>query len=57
VQLLAPAQAELDLRAALLVEVDLQRDHREALALRRAEELVDLALVQQQAARAGGSRG
>src|SRR4051812_49187217 len=54
VGLLALAQPQLDLRPALVVEVDLQRHHRVALALGSADQLVDLAAVQQQPARALG---
>src|SRR5215510_12195537 len=51
VELLAARERELDLGAALLVEIELERHQRHALALDCARELVDLALVQQQPAR------
>src|SRR5581483_7256600 len=54
VQLLAAAERYLDLRAALVVEIDLQRNDGHALALHGARKLVDLALVQQELARALG---
>src|SRR5689334_6039243 len=54
VQLLAARQRDLDLGAASLVEIELKRHHRHALALDRAGELVDLPLVQQQLARPFG---
>ncbi len=47
-------ERELDLGAALLVEIELERHERHALALDRAGKLVDLAPVQQQLARALG---
>src|SRR5258708_37268025 len=52
VQLLALGERELDLGPALVVEIELERHQRHALALDRADQLVDLALVQQQLARA-----
>src|SRR5947207_15003327 len=52
VQLLALGKRELDLGSALVVEIELERHQRHALALDRADQLVDLALVQQQLARA-----
>src|ERR1044072_1079079 len=54
VQLLAARQREFDLGAALLVEIELERHERHSLALDRADQLVDLALMQQQLARALG---
>src|SRR5690606_3479203 len=48
VGLLALRQRQLDLGPSAAVEVDRQRDHRHPLALDRAEQLFDLALVQQQ---------
>src|ERR1044072_560572 len=51
VQLLALGERELDLGAALVVEIELQRHQGHAVALDRADQLVDLALVQQQFAR------
>jgi hypothetical protein len=51
VQLLTARQRDLDLGASLRVEIQLQRNHRESLPLDRADQLVDLALVQQQLAR------
>src|SRR4051812_8726557 len=52
VQLLAARQRDLDLRPAALVEIDLERHDRHALALHGPDQLVHLALVQQQFARA-----
>src|SRR6266446_3301938 len=54
VQFLAAGERELDLGAALLVEIELERDERHALALDRARELVDLAPVEQELAGALG---
>src|SRR5471032_3412444 len=51
VRLLALRERDLDLGAALAVEIDLQRHDRAALALDRADQLADLGLVQQQLAR------
>ena len=45
------AERDLDLGAALLVEIKLERHDGHALALDRAGQLVDLALMQQQFAR------
>src|SRR5262249_37954674 len=50
---LAPGQPDLDLGPAVL-EVDAQRDEREALLLGAPVELVDLLVVQQQLAPADG---
>src|SRR5258708_7199271 len=50
-QLLALGERELDLGAALVVEIDLQRYDGHAFALDRAHQLVDLPLVQQKLAR------
>src|SRR5437879_13522313 len=50
VQLLALRERNLDLRAAFVVEIDFQRHDRHALALDRADQLVDLALMQQELA-------
>src|SRR5581483_5584247 len=52
VQLLAAGERELDLCTALVVEIELERHQRHALALDRADQLVDLPFVQQQLARA-----
>src|SRR5262245_34819177 len=54
VQLLSAGERQLDLGAALLVEIELERHQRHALALDRASELVDLAPVQQELARTLG---
>ena len=43
VKLFAARQSQLDLGAAPLVEIELERHQRHALALHRADELVDLA--------------
>src|ERR1700728_541110 len=51
VELLAAREGKLDLGAALFVEIELERNERHALALDRADEFVDLALMQQQLAR------
>src|SRR5215470_17720255 len=51
VQLLALGECDLDLGAALLVEIELERNEGHALALDRAHELVDLPLVQEELAR------
>src|SRR6266567_4245918 len=48
VQLLALGERDLDLGAALVVEIDLQRYDRHALALDRPHQLVDLPPVQQE---------
>jgi hypothetical protein len=48
VDLLAPAEAELQLGLATLVDVDPERDERQALRLRLAEELVDLGPMEEQ---------
>ena len=50
-ELLAARDGDLELGAPLLVEIELQRHDRHALAIDRAGELVDLPLVQQQPAR------
>src|SRR5689334_16928407 len=50
-QLLAPGEGDLDLGAAFVVEIDFQRYDGHALALDRADQLVDLALMQQELAR------
>src|SRR6476659_167222 len=52
VQLLALGERELHFGAPLLVERALERHEGHALALDRADQLVDLPLVQQQLARA-----
>src|SRR4029077_12338422 len=52
VQLLALGERELHLGAAFVVEIELERHERHALALDRADRLADLALVQQELARA-----
>src|SRR5262245_23956334 len=54
VELLAARQRQLDLGAALGVEVELEWHHRHALSLDSGGELVDLAAVQQELARALG---
>src|SRR5215475_10701512 len=51
VELLAAGERKLDLGAALLVEIELERHERHALALHRARQLVDLAPMQKQPAR------
>src|SRR6266853_6294886 len=51
VQLLALGERNLDLGAAFVVEIDFQRHDRHTLALDRADQLVDLALMQQELAR------
>src|SRR5271165_5362001 len=51
VQLLALGERELQLGAAALVEVKLERDQGHAFAVDRADQLVDLLSVQQQLAR------
>src|ERR1044071_1696056 len=51
VQLLALCQRNLDLGATLVVEIDLERHDRHALALDRAHQLVDLPLVEEELAR------
>src|ERR1700757_2453158 len=51
VQLLAARERELELGAALLVEIKLQRHDRHALALDPAGELVDRRAMQQRLAR------
>ena len=50
-RVLALGERDLDLRPALLVEIDLQWHHGHALALGRHDQPADLALVQQQFAR------
>src|SRR5438874_1596458 len=52
VQLLAARKRELDLGAPSVVEIEPQRHERHALALDSADQLVDLAFMQQQLARA-----
>src|SRR5581483_7516926 len=52
VQLLAARKRDLDFRAALLVEVELERDDGHAFALYRANEAADLPCMQQQFPRA-----
>src|SRR5262249_14104994 len=54
VQLLAAGKRKLELGAALLVEIELERHERHSLALDRAHELVDLAAVQEELAHALG---
>src|SRR5215212_8720419 len=51
VQLLALGERNLDFGAAFVVEIDFQRHDCHALALDRADQLVDLALMQQELAR------
>src|SRR5262245_18512850 len=51
VQLLAASEAEFHFGAAARVEIHLQRDQREAFALRGTDQLRDLPLVQKQPAR------
>src|SRR5690606_2672549 len=51
VGLLALGEGQLDLGAPPAVEVDRERDQRHALALDRADHLLDLALMEQQLAR------
>src|SRR5687768_2381021 len=48
VQLLAARERKLDLGTTFLVEIELQRHQRHALALDRSSELVDLSAVQEQ---------
>ena len=48
VELLALPEAELQLRLAALRDVELQRDERQALRLRAAQELVDLVAMEQE---------
>ena len=50
VELLAAGQAQLDLRPALAGQVQPERDDRQALRLRLAEQLVDLGAVEEQLA-------
>src|SRR6266478_7886019 len=54
VQLLAAGERKLELGAALLVEIKLERHERHSLALDRAHKLVDLAAVKQELAHALG---
>src|SRR5258708_25987843 len=54
VQLLATRERKLELGAALLVEIKLERHERHALALDGAYKLVDLAAVKQELAHALG---
>src|SRR5436190_5200918 len=54
VELLAARQRQLDLGAALDVEIELERHQRHALALDRAHQLVDLVAMQKELARALG---
>src|SRR5208282_497058 len=51
VELLAARQRQLDLGTTLLVEIELERDQRHAIALDCADQFVDLAAVQQKLAR------
>ena len=51
VQLLAAAERDLDLGAALFVEIELERHDRHAFPLDRAGSLLICALMQQQLAR------
>src|SRR5262245_13424993 len=55
VQLLATRERKLELGAALLVEIKLERDQGHALTLDGAYKLVDLAAVKQELAHALGS--
>src|SRR5262245_24136318 len=50
VQLLAAGKRELDFGAALVVEIELERHQRHALALDRADQLADLAAVEEELA-------
>src|SRR5215467_1375966 len=54
VQLLAARERKLELGAALVVEIEPERHQRHSLALDRADELVDLAAVQEKLAHALG---
>src|SRR5215475_1541997 len=54
VQLLAAGERKLQLGAALLVEIELERHERHSLALDRAHELVDLTAVKEELAHALG---
>src|SRR5688572_11649534 len=54
VQLLAFGERDLQLGAAFVVEIELEWHDRHALALDRADQPVDLPLVQEQLARALG---
>jgi hypothetical protein len=54
VELLAPPQPELHLGAPAVVEEDPQGDDGKTLALARADELVDLAPVQEELSRTAG---
>src|SRR6516225_4747548 len=54
VQLLAAGERKLEFGAALVVEIELERHQRHSLALDRADELVDLAAVQEELAQALG---
>src|SRR5262245_16784093 len=53
-QLLAARERKLELGAALLVEIQLERHQRHSLALDRAHELVDLAAVKEELTHAFG---
>src|SRR6516164_3017388 len=53
-QLLAARERKLQLGAAFLVEIELERHERHTLALDRSDELVDLAAVQEELAQALG---
>jgi hypothetical protein len=54
VQLLAAPERDLDLGAALGIEIELERHEGHAFALDGADQFIDLALVQQQLARTLG---
>src|SRR5262249_57234863 len=54
VQLLAAGERKLELGAALVVEIELERHQRHSLALDRTDELVDLPAVQEELAHALG---
>src|SRR6266516_4668276 len=54
VQLLAPCKRQLELGAALLVEIELERHQRHSFPLDRTHELIDLAAVKQELAGALG---
>src|SRR5262245_29851407 len=51
VQLLALGDRQQQLGAATLIEIELERDQRHALAIDRAHQLVDLPAMQQQLSR------
>ena len=57
VEFLAAPETELDLGAALIIEIDPQRHHRVAFTLGGADELVDLAAMEQQICADAWARG